>query len=336
MPTLNSERTIRLALDSISKQHFDQNLIEVLVIDGGSTDQTRSIALEYGCRIIENPLIQPECAKHVGMFAARAEYAIFLDSDEVFESMDAIRLRIDILRERPDIKMVLTGGYVKPAGYSSINDYINIFSDPFSFFMYGISSGKEYYFKSFTMRYSLESETDSFAVVAFQKSSQLPLVDICAGNAINLKYVKEAYADSVSDVSIVPRIFSLIAHDIGKIALLKNDSIIHYSSDSYRKYMKKLRWRVIVNIHFANKVGVGFSNREDFQPLLFRLKKYLFIPYALSLAIPLCESVYYMFLRKKFVCLLHFPLTVYTAALIVYQLFLKILNCPPKLKSYGA
>jgi len=336
MPTLNSERTIRLALESISKQHFDQNLIEVLVIDGGSTDQTRSIALEYGCRIIENPLIQPECAKHAGILAAQGEYAIFLDSDEVFESKDAIRSRIEILRSRDDIKMVLTGGYTKPEGYSPINDYINTFSDPFSFFMYGISSGKGYYFESFTRRYSLESETDRFAIVTFQKSDPLPLVDACAGNAINLRYIKETYAESIGEVSIIPRLFSLIASDTGKVALLKNDSILHYSSDSCWKYVRKLRWRVVVNIYFVDKVGVGFSNREDFQPLLFRMKKYFFIPYALSLVLPLCEAVYYAVSRRKSVNLLHFPLTMYTAIFILQQLFLKALGYSPKLKSYGA
>jgi hypothetical protein len=182
----------------------------------------------------------------------------------------------------------------------------------------------------------LESETDRFAVVTFRETDPLPLVDVCAGNAINLRYIKETYTDSISDVKIIPRIFSLIASNTGKVALLKNDSILHYSSDSYEKYIKKLRWRVIVNIHFVDKVGVGFSNREDFQPLLFRLKKYLFIPYALSLVLPLYEAVYYSVSRKKFVNLLHFPLTVYTAIIILQQIFLKRLGHSPTLKSYGA
>ena len=37
MPTYNSERTIEKALKSIRDQKFDQNQIEILVIDGGST-----------------------------------------------------------------------------------------------------------------------------------------------------------------------------------------------------------------------------------------------------------------------------------------------------------
>jgi len=56
MPTLNSEKTIRLSLESTRKQSYDQNLIEILVIDGGSTDKTREIAREYNCRILENPI----------------------------------------------------------------------------------------------------------------------------------------------------------------------------------------------------------------------------------------------------------------------------------------
>ena len=67
MPTFNAERTIRLALESIRSQEYPQEFVEILVIDGGSTDQTLQIAKEWDARILVNPQQQQEYAKHIGL-----------------------------------------------------------------------------------------------------------------------------------------------------------------------------------------------------------------------------------------------------------------------------
>ena len=75
MPTYNSGKTIRMSLESIKNQSLDQNLIEILVVDGGSTDNTIDIAKEFNCRIIQNPKVNPEFAKHEGIKNAYGKYA---------------------------------------------------------------------------------------------------------------------------------------------------------------------------------------------------------------------------------------------------------------------
>ncbi len=106
--------------------------METLVIDGGSTDQTLHIAKEWDARILVNSQKQQEYAKHIGLLAGEGEYAIFLDSDEVFEDPLALRKRIKTFKEVSQLRIVLSGGYRKPENASSINDYINIFADPFA------------------------------------------------------------------------------------------------------------------------------------------------------------------------------------------------------------
>lgn len=336
MPTLNSAKIIKLALDSIKRQSFDFKKIEILVVDGGSSDDTRKIALEYGCRIIENPRVQPECAKHEGILNAQGKYALFLDSDEVLESKHALENRMRTFAENPDVKIVLTGGYIKPEDSSSINDYINTFSDPFSFFMYGISTGANYYLKSMKNKYKVAREKKDYVIFKFDPVDVLPLVDICAGNMIDLEYLKKKYKKLLNNVNIVPKAFNLLIEETNQVAMVKNDAIIHYSSDSFKKYLKKIKWRILINVHYADKVGVGFSNRENFQPLSFRIKKYLFIPYSLSLILPLIVSIYFAITHKLFINLLHFPLTVFTALFILWQYLLKVFKIKPKLKAYGA
>lgn len=338
MPTLNSGKTIEKSLVSIRKQKFPQKQVEILVIDGGSTDQTLPLAKKYNCRVLPNPKIQQEYAKHIGMLKGKGRFAMFLDSDEVLSSPTAIRNRVEILSNNPEIKIVLTGGYKKPAGFSSINDYINVYSDPFAYFMYGITSEADHFLGSLSRRSYVKKEADTPVAreLSFKKKSIRPLVDISAGNTIDLQYFKKRFAGRVRDVSIVPRAFYLITNDKPRFAVLKNDHIIHYSADSFRKFFNKIKWRVLVNIHYQDIPGTGFSNREEFQPLWFRLKKFLFPLYSFTVVIPLIDSIVKSIAWRAPILLMHMPLAFYTSAMIVYYYFLKLIRIKPRLKSYGS
>ena len=248
MPTLNSSQTIDKSLSSIRRQNYPQEQIEILVVDGGSSDDTISTAKKYGAKVIQNPRVQPECAKHEGLLHAKGKYAMFLDSDEVLENNDAIKIRVNILLHDPEIRFVLTGGYRKPPGASSVNDYINLLSDPFSYFMHRTSSDFRFYYESMAAAYHGISTQKGWAKITFKDAEPLPLVDISAGNTIDLEYLRNKWGSIIHDVTIVPRVFSLIARETKSAAILNNDYVWHYCADSYSKYFRKLRWRAVVNM----------------------------------------------------------------------------------------
>lgn len=106
MPTLNSEKTIRRVLESIKMQTIYPN-IEVLVIDGGSSDNTLSIASEYGVRILNNPQRIPETAKQVGFREAKGQYIIMQDSDEVLTDERQYEKRLELFEKWPDIYLII-------------------------------------------------------------------------------------------------------------------------------------------------------------------------------------------------------------------------------------
>jgi len=332
MPTFNSEKTIRRSLDSIVRQSLPLEEVEILVLDGGSTDKTRTIAKEYGAVIVENKKVQQEFAKHLGILKASGQYCVFLDSDEVFDCKDALRKRVRAFRSNKDVKVILSSGYTKPEGASAINDYINTFADPFSFFMYGVT----FNWKSWKSKFKKQKDSGEYTLFFFEKGDLLPLVDMCAGGAIDVLFFRSEFRETIEDEMIVPKIFYMIVGKTGQAAVLKDDSITHYSSDSYKKYLNKLKWRIIANIHYRAIPGTGFANRDDFQTAGFRLRKYFFIPFALTLILPLIVSLTYAAKERKSVLLLHWPLTVYTAIIILYQYLLKIIKVKPKLKTYGS
>jgi hypothetical protein len=119
------------------------------------------------------------------------------------------------------------------------------------------------------------------------------------------------------------------------IAVMKNDPLLHYSAESFKKYLKKLEWRVKNNLYFAKTSGSGgFLKREEFEGKKSALKKFLFVPYSLTLILPFLESLWLSITRRNFVYLIHLPLTVYTSILIVYHSIMKSLGVNPLLTSY--
>ena len=89
IPVYNAEKYLRKCLDSIITQTYKNN--EIICVDDGSTDGSRSIVHEYMCRddritLLTEEHINAGAARNKGMSTARGEYILFLDSDDVFAS----------------------------------------------------------------------------------------------------------------------------------------------------------------------------------------------------------------------------------------------------------
>lgn len=329
MPTLNSERTIRRALTSVTEQTYPRSAIEILVVDGGSMDATRTIAEEFGCRIIPNERVQPEFAKYLGLTGASGKYAMFLDSDEVLLRSTAIADKVRALSLHPEVRNVITAGLRNPPDYPPLNDYINRFGEPFSYFIYGLDGGD--YVDSLPRHYQVSYEDDGLLVVEFAPTDILPICD-GGGHFFDLEFLK---LHAQIEPSIVPVIFPLMAGETGRLAVVKGDFTIHYSSTSVRNYLRKIKWRIISNVHGAGGLE-GYKSRERIGPQALGIRKYLFLLYGVTLVGPLLDSVRLAMSRRQWLFLLHFYFTLYIVVLIVLQQLLKVTGFRPALGSYGS
>src|SRR3954466_2155520 len=84
VPVLNEEEHIREAVDGMRAQEFD-GTIELLFMDGGSTDSTRALLEELAAedpriRVLDNPGRTTPHALNVGLAAARGEYIVRMDA----------------------------------------------------------------------------------------------------------------------------------------------------------------------------------------------------------------------------------------------------------------
>lgn len=87
--TYNEEEVIGASIDSISWAD------EVVVVDSGSTDRTRDVALAHGARVVSHPFADFASQRNFALKQARCEFVFYLDADEEVDG----ELRLSIEKE---------------------------------------------------------------------------------------------------------------------------------------------------------------------------------------------------------------------------------------------
>jgi glycosyltransferase involved in cell wall biosynthesis len=83
VPVLNEELYLKACLDSIAAQRYSGQ-VEILVVDGGSVDRSRSIAARYPqIRLLDNPERTQAAALNLALAAARGEIFVRVDGHSV-------------------------------------------------------------------------------------------------------------------------------------------------------------------------------------------------------------------------------------------------------------
>ncbi len=87
VPIYNSVSTIKRAIDSVVAQTYSD--LEIIVVDDGSTDQSRNLITQWGIdnlSLIRHPHNRgAAAARNTGIAAARGRFIAFLDSDDTWK-----------------------------------------------------------------------------------------------------------------------------------------------------------------------------------------------------------------------------------------------------------
>jgi glycosyltransferase involved in cell wall biosynthesis len=108
IPTYNSERYIKDAIESVLNQTYQD--YEIIVIDDGSTDNTRQILEPYQGRIryIYQKNQGVSHARNRGLLEAKGELIAFLDADDYFLP-EKLTEQVECFATQPDLGIVTSG-----------------------------------------------------------------------------------------------------------------------------------------------------------------------------------------------------------------------------------
>jgi glycosyltransferase involved in cell wall biosynthesis len=106
IPTYNRAHCIGEAVETVRAQAYCP--VEIIVVDDGSTDETRDVLRQYAPDIqyIYQQNAGPPCARNRGLDSATGDVIAFLDSDDLWPA-DKIKHQISILNSDPAADIVL-------------------------------------------------------------------------------------------------------------------------------------------------------------------------------------------------------------------------------------
>ncbi len=123
IPTINEAETIGRVIDEIPRQTLEQAgyQVEVMVIDGGSTDRTRQIAEERGARVVVEPRRGKGRAMRTALDIPRADFIFMLDGDYTYPP-GYIAQMLELLRDTyPVVIGSRLRGQIEKGGMSRLN-----------------------------------------------------------------------------------------------------------------------------------------------------------------------------------------------------------------------
>lgn len=105
IPAYNAEQFVGEAINAVLSQTYAD--YEVVVVDDGSTDETRAIVKTFGesVRYYYQPNGGSASARNLGVEKSRGDYIAFLDADDLWES-EKLEIQLDFLRNNPEIALV--------------------------------------------------------------------------------------------------------------------------------------------------------------------------------------------------------------------------------------
>ena len=295
IPVLNGARDLGVCLASIRRQQEPAGGFEIVVADGGSTDDTRSVAESAGARVVNNTFRKAEPGVAVGMQAARGRLVTVMAADNRMRDPDFI-LRMVAAFEDPEVVAAFPR-VVSTAEDGLVNRYFNRYSDPFNHFVYG------------SLNTSIDLMLRHGMRVLKPTVANHPLFAIAQGCTVRRGSV---YQESPSEADDVLAVIQLIESG-GKIVLVEGAELEHHHAAGlgpmYRKYSRRTRE--------ALTSRQGFLRRESSMARARRLRRWLWVPYSATLLPPVVHGAW-MAARHRDPVLLYHPVvnTVIFAAVV--------------------
>jgi glycosyltransferase involved in cell wall biosynthesis len=309
IPTFNNENDLSVCLQSIKRQKYPQNKIEILLCDGGSTDKTKSIAKKFGCRIIENKKRLAEFGVALGLLHAKGDVITILAADNELESEAYLSLMIYPFVKDKNI-MLTYPIHVSSKRESWIAEYINTFTDPINHFVYGNASNTRTFFKE----YQIKEKTKEYMIFHFSVENY-PMLAFAQGTTVRKSFQrkKDSFGDDLAPVvDMIKRKYDL--------AYVPQAKLIHHTTRTLGEFIRKQRWAIdnyLVGKNYGIRVRQQlFSQKRNWRKVLWPV-------YACSIVLPIVFAIKGLLTEKQHAWIYH-PFLTYTVFLILVFEYIRV------------
>lgn len=323
IPTLNAAEFLERCLQMIRRQTYPQKEIEILIVDGGSTDNTLKISKKYNATIIHNPHIFQEPGKTLGSSKAKGELLFYIDSDNILSSEEWLTEMVRPYIEEKNITGLLPQTIPDPTSHPIDQYFGYLFTDPFTWFVYGKYSNPKYY----PLSYTPVKKTATYYVFKFTEEN-LPLFGFAQGVGVVKKLGHGSGRFSDDMLSGIHAIT-----EGNYVAYIPNAGVYHYHITSLSEFINKYSWRVKNNLK-QRYTGVGIHLRKKYFSLERKLRIYVFIPYGLSVVFPFIDAIRLCIENRNLIMMLHVPLSFLMAGIIVKETIMHIIYPYEKIGIY--
>lgn len=309
MPTWNCASVIGKSLKSIRDQDYPQDKVDIIILDGGSDDDTLKIAKSFGARIVSRPDLREnqEGRRAIGVHESRAEFIASIDADNVLVNRDWFLQMIQPLQEDPEIVASQSLWYHHQKSDVPLNRYFALFgvNDPVPYFLN--KRDRLTHFENSWQLLGSAEDRGKYYRVEFT-ADQLPTIG-CNGYVVRREAILQTKCN-INEYFHIDVNVDLINLGFNKFAFVKND-VLHLTGATFFKFFKK-RFNYMKNFY---QDDAALRRYKLFQSKdLPKLIKYII--FSCTFFVPLAESVRGFSKKKDWAWFLHAP--VCTVMMLVY------------------
>lgn len=289
--TFNSSKTLRTCLQSIAMQSYPRQKIEIILADGGSTDQTVIIGKKFHAKIITVAKEKQgaEYNRGVGARAAKGSLLLFLDHDNVLPHKHWLTNMIQPIVDDTTVVGVETLYYTYNASDSLIGRYFSLFgvNDIFAFYVGKADRLAQFYDSPYHYgvfkKANIQTKNNYF-IVDFAKDA---IPTLGSNGFLIRKDMLFANAEISPDTFFhIDVNVDLIRKGYNRYAFI-NDSLYHKSHE--RGLFDYLRRRKLFmqKYHFTNSQKRRYSLYEKGDAF----KTFLFVLFGITILVPLFDAI---------------------------------------------
>ncbi len=278
IPTLNAASVLESCLKSIKKQSIESHNYEIIISDGGSSDDTLKIAKLYNSKIIKNPLKTAEAGKAIGVKNSQGKYLALIDSDNILPRKDWLKTNLDILESNLNLigTEPLFFTYRPQAGFIERYSALIGANDPYAY-VTGVYDRQNYINYNWTGTKIGQIDKGKYIQVELKPNSIIPTIG-ANGTIFRSTFLKNNLkSDYLFDIDIISQVLSKDKKTL-YFAKVKQGIIHSYCESSLKKFIKKQNRRITDYYYYQKYRKYNWSQTNKHGLIKFILYTILVIP----------------------------------------------------------